>query len=386
VIGASSRDQATILFQQAAGLVERSGLAGMFDVKGGYRHIRANGGRIRVLAADAKTADGVIPTLALVDELHRHPSAELYGVFSDGLDARDGTMLTISTAGANLTSPLGLLRTKAHELENFHRIEARKYNHAKSPDGSFVLHEWCLSASDDVEDVSVVKRANPASWQTLKKLKSRRERPGMTPARWLRFACNIWTEAEDPAFETKQWDDLKVDGLSIAPKAPVVLCVKRRSAVASIVAVHRGEEFLDAEAFIWEESAELKEIEAKVRELCERWSVEQVLYDPWTFKRSAEILEEEGFPMFDFPNSLERMSQASTSLQGVIEAKQLRHGGDMVFRSQVLAATWKESERGRRLVEDPSSRHPIDAALALASAVHVAGAPQKTGEVLVAWV
>ena len=59
-----------------------------------------------MLAADADTADGVIPTLAIVDELHRHPSGALYGVFRDGL-LGDGQMVTISTAGATLDSPLG---------------------------------------------------------------------------------------------------------------------------------------------------------------------------------------------------------------------------------------------------------------------------------------
>ena len=54
---------------------------------------RATPGRIRVLAADVDTADGVIPTLALVDELHRHASAGLYGVFRDGLGPRDGQMV-----------------------------------------------------------------------------------------------------------------------------------------------------------------------------------------------------------------------------------------------------------------------------------------------------
>ena len=43
-----------------------------------------------MLAADEATADGVIPTLALVDELHRHRSAGLYGVFRDGLGPRTG--------------------------------------------------------------------------------------------------------------------------------------------------------------------------------------------------------------------------------------------------------------------------------------------------------
>ena len=71
----------------------------MFDVKSGYGEIRLRGSdrdgpRVRVLAADANTGDGVIPTLALVDELHRHPSGDLYGVFRDGLGPRDGQMVT----------------------------------------------------------------------------------------------------------------------------------------------------------------------------------------------------------------------------------------------------------------------------------------------------
>jgi hypothetical protein len=119
VIGAASRDQATILYDQAAGFVRRSaGLEQRVHVKRGYREIQArrDSGRIRVLAADVDTADGVIPTLALVDELHRHKSAGLYGIFRDGLGPRRGRMITISTAGDSETSPLGLMRAKAHRL------------------------------------------------------------------------------------------------------------------------------------------------------------------------------------------------------------------------------------------------------------------------------
>src|SRR4051812_38990100 len=54
VIGAASRDQATILYDQAAGFVRRSdGLEQRVHVKRGYREIqsRRDSGRIRVLAA-----------------------------------------------------------------------------------------------------------------------------------------------------------------------------------------------------------------------------------------------------------------------------------------------------------------------------------------------
>ena len=69
-IGAASRDQASILFDQAAGYVRRCPwLPKCVLLRPGYREIRSkrDSGRLRVLAADANTADGVIPTLALVD-------------------------------------------------------------------------------------------------------------------------------------------------------------------------------------------------------------------------------------------------------------------------------------------------------------------------------
>ena len=66
-IGAASRDQASILFKQAAGFVRRCDwLQKYVDLKAGYREIRSrrDSGLLQVLAADANTADGVIPTLA----------------------------------------------------------------------------------------------------------------------------------------------------------------------------------------------------------------------------------------------------------------------------------------------------------------------------------
>jgi hypothetical protein len=75
-IGAASAKQARIVYDQAAGFVERTpGLEGRFRCFGGYKLIRSldNGGiGIEVFAADVKTGDGVIPyPFALLDELHR---------------------------------------------------------------------------------------------------------------------------------------------------------------------------------------------------------------------------------------------------------------------------------------------------------------------------
>lgn len=104
IVVAASRDQADVLRRQADQLVKRSGERvvrpngqqspfeyrigdTVFEVKSGLREIRCGEARMRVQAADAATGDGVIPTLALVDELHRHRTLDLYQVLRKGLTA-----------------------------------------------------------------------------------------------------------------------------------------------------------------------------------------------------------------------------------------------------------------------------------------------------------
>lgn len=396
VIGASSRDQARILFKQAAGLVRRSGLDTRFDVKSGYGEIRLKDGtkdgpRVRVLAADATTADGVIPTLALVDELHRHPSGELYGVFMDGLGPRDGRMITISTAGATQDSPLGLLRKKALELEDVLRDEAAKYTYAKSVDGAFAMHEWSLDPSDDVDDMAVVKLTNPASWQTEAALARRHGSPSMTPWQWKRFACGIWTEGEEPWIRPEMWDKLKVEGLELESGEPVWIGVDigvKHDSTAVVTVAAREDGRVAVKATVLRPDAEgvpLAAVEQAVRDACDGRNVQSVLYDPWRFQRSAEILSDEGLPMVEFPQSPERMANASENLFRLIESGELVHDGDPVLRAHVVAGATKATERGWRLVKDPKLSRPIDALIALAMAALPAAQNVVAAGPMVAW-
>lgn len=370
VIGASSRDQATILFNQAAAMIGRSKLEARFIVKKGYRHIRLasnEDARIRVLAADAKTADGVIPTLALVDELHRHPNGELYGVFRDGLEGRDGRMVTMSTAGLQEESPLGELRAIAQQMPTFKRRGA--YSTARSADKSFVLHEWSLRDIDDLDSLRLVKRANPASWHTVEKLRRRLESPSMTPGRWARFACGVWTAGEEPWIEAPTWDRLKVDIGRVELGEPIWVAVVVGTNPAIVAAAPRPDEGVAVRAHLFEGAVSLASLEQTLLALFEQFEVQEVVFDRVGFQRSAELLTESyGLPMVEMPHSPERLSIVSQTLHRLIESKKLRHDGDRALRTQVLSGTTKETERGWRLMISNSTRGLI----AMAFAVHEA--------------
>ena len=379
VIAASSRQQAEILYNQAVSLIRRAEMSDVFAVRPGIREIRLqpksgprmkqagvgeSGARVRVLAADAGTADGVIPTLALVDELHRHRDSNLYGVFRDGLGPRNGQMITISTAGYRIDSPLGELRALAHAMPTFKRNGTR--NTARSPDGSFIWQEWALKDTDDVSDLKRVKRANPASWVSAKWLKERYDSPSMTPGQWARFACGIWTEGEDPWISAPEWDRLAVDIGGVEPGEDVWIALDGGSTAGIAIVAQRGEGIACRGELLGEVPLEV--VERRLVELSERYSVRQIAYDRVAFARSAELLAARGLPMTEIPYSPERMSIVSTTLIRLIHAGQLAHDGDPVLRSQVLAGSTKETERGWRLVASVRCR----ALIALAIAAHEA--------------
>src|SRR6266508_5200507 len=75
IIVAASREQAEIILRQARMFHRRSeALQRLMVIRQRSILSLADEGRIRVLASDEDTADGVIPTLVIVDELHRHKS------------------------------------------------------------------------------------------------------------------------------------------------------------------------------------------------------------------------------------------------------------------------------------------------------------------------
>src|SRR6266540_1578337 len=86
IVVAASRDQAQKILDQMRMFVRSSDEVAR-DLKVTQRtitHPKLNG-EIEVRASDVDKVDGVLPTLAIIDELHRHRTAELYGVISDGL-------------------------------------------------------------------------------------------------------------------------------------------------------------------------------------------------------------------------------------------------------------------------------------------------------------
>ena len=205
-VAASSREQAEWAYRQAEGLVLRSPYlrdAG-FVCQEGYRRIKFPEllSRIQIFAADDRTGDGIIPTLCLLDELHRHRDLRLYRTWRGKLEKRGAQLVAISTAGEpgdEFEEQREAIRQTAKETTR----RGRTFVRAAGPE--LIMHEWAVPEDGDVEDLSLVAEANPLRSITVARLRKKRATPTWTLAHWRRFVCNLPTRSALAAITEAEW-------------------------------------------------------------------------------------------------------------------------------------------------------------------------------------
>lgn len=121
-----------------------------------------------------------------------------------------------------------------------------------------------------------------------------------------------------------------------------------------------------------------------LRDLSGMYRLRQVCFDPRFFDLPAQQLTDEGFPMLEFPQSLERMTPAVGATFEAIKRQELSHDGDEAFEAQVLNAVARFNERGFTLAK-AKSRGRIDAAVAMCIAHASASGPSAELEMAFAW-
>jgi hypothetical protein len=181
-------------------------LKGRFRCYDGYRRITfedADGieAKIQIFAADQRTGDGVIPTLCIVDEPHRQRDMGLYRTWSGKLQKRHGQIIAISTAG----EPGSEFEAARERIRQTCIVVTRTETYLRARSASLVIHEWAVPEKGDVEDLGLVKRANPFSGITVENLKLKRESPTMTLDQWKRYTCNLPTRGGKAAITEAEW-------------------------------------------------------------------------------------------------------------------------------------------------------------------------------------
>jgi len=384
---ASSRDQAEIGYRQAEGLILRSPrLRRLMKCQEGYRRIKnlETGGRIQIFAAGDDHADGIIPTDAFLDELHRHKDLRLYRTWRGKLEKRGGQMATISTAGepgSEFELTRELIRQSVPEVSR-----RPGFVHCRSE--QIALHEYAVDAKADVEDMRVVKEANPFSGITVESLARKRSTPTMTVPHWRRFVCNLATRGVDSAVTEAEWA-AALSERRIPDDAPVWLGLDvafKADTTAMVPLWMPDPDFrLLGEATILEpprngDGIKTSEIERALADLAGRYHVETVVMDPSYAMWLAEWIREElELTVIERVQSPKLQCLDYARFMEALRLGKLHHSGDPGLNVHVLNAVAYSSRdgSGTKFGRPSESRHRLESqrvrvidALVAAAMVH----------------
>jgi phage terminase large subunit-like protein len=115
-------------------------------------------------------------------------------------------------------------------------------------------------------------------------------------------------------------------------------------------------------------------VEATLIDLCNRFAVRSIRFDPYQMQAVAQRLQKRGLPVQEFPQTVPNLTIASQGLWELIESRGLILYPDAAMRLAASRAIAIETARGWRIAKEKQS-HKIDVIVALGMAAHVAAAP-----------
>jgi phage terminase large subunit-like protein len=363
-IGAASRDQAEIIYGQAAGFVRRTEvLKKYFRPYDGYRKLVStrNGGRgMRVYPHDPKTGDGVIPyPYALIDEPHRHPDMRLYSLWKGKLRKRHAQILVISTAGEP-GSPFEEMREKIRDQAT-DRHRDRAFLRAAGP--GLVLHEYMVQSDAECADMEAVKCANPLSAITVEDLALEFSSPTLDIGEWKRFKCNRPTRSVLNAITDGEWDAAEVDmDIPAGAAVDVGLDVAFKWDTTAAVPLWKGPDFrlLGAPRILVPprdgSSMHPDVVKDALLALGDEYRIETVVMDMSRAEDIAAWVEDElGVTVIDRDQANKAAVADYEAFMDGLRNGTVRHTGDRELRRHVLNATARRLPGGDYRFDRPTT-------------------------------
>jgi phage terminase large subunit-like protein len=328
-----------------------------------------NGGEMFPIANDPKGLQGLDYNLAIVDEIGFQP-VESWDSLRMASGKRSRSLaIGLGTPGFDRTNALYQLRQAVHEQGNIPGL---------------VFHEYGAPDGTAVDDRAAWRKANPAIRAGFLRESALSRDLAITPEGHFRiFRMGQWYDGVDSWLGSSgraKWDALTNpwDLLADARTWVGVDVGLKRDSTAVVVAQYRPDEpgkpakRIHLQCKLWvptaEEPVDVTAVMQYLRDLSDEYKVEAISYDPRFFDVPAKFLFDEGLPMEEIPQSLERMTMAVGDLYAAIMGGTLTHDVDEPFTSQVMNAQPRFNERGFTLAKG-KSRGRIDAAVAAALAV-----------------
>lgn len=362
---AGDKQQARIIFNEAKQQVINSPiLSKECKVYRDALEMPRFGSVFRVLSSEFRGQAGLNPSLVLFDELWNQTNSDLYDQMTLGSGARlEPLVVSITTAGYDLDSPCGQL-----------------YQYGKSvaagevDDEAFGFWWWEAKTDCDITDEQQWLISNPNVAEGLLDPEDLRVATKQTSEMaFRRWRLNQWVRSQESWLPVGAWEQCvaAVDFDLDAPMFVGIDMALKHDSIAVVQAQKNDDGVFLLNARIWhpsDEGVDVAQVENYLRELHDRYNVQEFAYDPAYFQRSAEVLVDEGLVMVEFPQSSSRMIPACGNAYELIVGAKVAHAGSPTFTDQVLSAAQRMTESGWRLSKGKSKRK-IDACIAMVMAL-----------------
>ncbi|HZS53053.1 MAG TPA: terminase TerL endonuclease subunit [Bryobacteraceae bacterium] len=346
------------VFQAIARIIQASPLlCHSAKVTGNRIEFTSTGSTITAIANEYAGAAGSNPTITVFDELWGYTSERGLRLFDEMVPVptrKVSVRLTVTYAGFEGESEL--LETLYKRALAGETVGTDLYR------GGGMFAYWTHQCR--------------APWQTPEWREQMREQ--LRPNAYLRLIENRWVTSESTFVDMVWFDACTNPELSPElsnPSLPVWVgvdaSVKRDSTAIAAATFENGKVRL-----VWhrifqpsvEDPLDFENtIEKSLLDLCRRFYVKEIKYDPYQLVSVAQRLTQRGLPMVEFPQSVPNLTEASTNLYEAIKGRNLIAYHDTDIRLAMSRAVAIETGRGWRISKQVAS-HKIDIVIALAQA------------------
>lgn len=395
---ASSRDQATLLFDPAAQMVRsqakmKEALVIHDSVKRIIDH--RNGGFMRAIPAEAAQSHGFNASAVVFDELHTQPNRELFDVLKTSQGARKQPLfVSITTAGYDRHSI-------CWEVWDY----ARKVRDGIIADPFFLPVIYELREDEDWTNREVWRRVNPnygvsLSGEYLEEAFSRAQAIPAYENTFRNLHLNQWVEQACRWFNMDKWDQGATDtDIGYGEECWCGLDLSTTTDISALVMVFPCGDRFRVECRFWVpgESARDRErrdrvpysqwmrdeaitatpgasvdydiIRRDINELREKYNLRKICIDRWNANQLAHQLEADQFEVAYFGQGFASMNSPAKFLEALIADGNLIHGGHPVLRWMASNVAVERDSAGNIKPSKKASTERIDGIVALCMAL-----------------
>jgi phage terminase large subunit-like protein len=370
---AAEKEQARIVFSDTKKTIEAN--PELLELTKIYRdaiEVISTGSVYRVLSAESYSKEGLSPTSIFADELHAHQSRELFDVMSLAMGARGNQahMVAITTAGVK-TDRTGQ-DSIAYNLYQY----GQKVSRGEVVDPSFFMAWWEAPPESDHRDPATWRLANPG-YGDICDAADFESAVRRTPEPEFRTKrCNQWVSSATGWLPTGSWEACAGE-IDLTDKDYIIGFDGSFSGDSTVLVGATVEE--QPQVFLiraWEKDIQIHddqwrvdilEVENTIREYVKaNPRIKEIACDPYRWSRSMEILQDEGYPIVEYPSTnARRMVPACARFADAVLDGNMIHDGDPLLARHLSNAVVKVDNLGPRIVkENRNSNRRIDAAVA----------------------